>query len=76
MSIIPILTPRQILLLLLKAGFKILAQKGSHIRLKHPATGKQTTVAMHAKDLSRSLITKILKQAGISIQEFLRLLGK
>ncbi|MDO8474244.1 MAG: type II toxin-antitoxin system HicA family toxin [bacterium] len=76
MSIIPIITPRQILLLLLKAGLKIIGQKGSHIRLKHPVTGKQTTVAMHAKDLSRSLITTILKQAGISIQEFLRLLGK
>ena len=73
MSIIPILTARQILLLLLKAGFKIIGQKGSHIRLEHPITGKQTTVAMHARDLSRSLITRILKQAGISVQEFLRL---
>lgn len=76
MSIIPILTAKQILLLLLKAGFKIIGQKGSHIRLEHPITGKQTTVAMHARDLSRRLLTKTLKQAGISIQEFLRLLGK
>lgn len=76
MSIIPIITAKQILLLLLKAGFKIIGQKGSHIRLEHPITGKQTTVAMHAKDLSRGLITKILKQAEISVQEFLRLLGK
>ncbi len=76
MSIIPIITPGQILLLLFRAGFKIIGQKGSHIRLENPLTGKQTTVAMHAKDLSRSLITMILKQAGISIQAFLRLLGK
>jgi len=76
MSILPILRPKQLLAILLKAGFKIVRQKGSHIRLEHPLTGKSTTIALHAKDFSRKMISKILKQAGISIQEFLRLLKK
>jgi len=76
MSIIPILTPKQLLAILLKAGFKIVRQKGSHIRLEHPLKGKSTTIALHAKDFSRKMISKILKQAGISTKEFLRLLRK
>ena len=36
--------------------------------------GRMTIIAMHAKDLSRNLIMKILKQAGISIKDFLALL--
>jgi predicted RNA binding protein YcfA (HicA-like mRNA interferase family) len=76
MSIIPILTPRELLSVLLKAGFKIIRQKGSHIRIAHPITGKTTTIAMHAKDFSRNMTLKILRQAGISTKEFLKLLGK
>jgi predicted RNA binding protein YcfA (HicA-like mRNA interferase family) len=76
MSIIPILTPKRLLGILLKAGFRIIRQKGSHIWLTHPITQRSTTIAMHAKDFSRSMISKILKQTGISIQEFLRFLGK
>jgi predicted RNA binding protein YcfA (HicA-like mRNA interferase family) len=76
MSVIPVFTARQIVSLLLKAGFKILRQKGSHIRLQHPVTKRATTVAMHVGTLSRDLAAKIIKQAGISLSELLRLLGK
>ena len=76
MSIIPIVTPSELLSVLLKAGFKIIRQKGSHIRITHPVTGKNTTIAMHTKDFSRNMTLKILHQAGISTKEFLRLLGK
>lgn len=76
MSIIPILTPKELLSILLKAGFRIVRQKGSHIWLTHPVAKKSTTIAIHAKDFSRKMISKILKQAGISVQELLHLLRK
>ena len=76
MSIFPILTPKQLLAILLKAGFRIIRQKGSHIWIRHSITHRGTTIAMHAKDLSRRMISEILKQAGISVQEFLRLLRR
>ena len=76
MSIIPILTPSELLSVLLKAGFKIIRQKGSHIRIEHPATKKSTTIAMHAKHFSRGMTLEILRQAGVSTIEFLKLLGK
>jgi len=76
MSIIPILTPKQMLSILLKAGFSIVRQKGSHIWLTNEITKRSAVVAMHAKDFSRKIISKILKQSGISIPEFIKLLKK
>lgn len=76
MSIIPALVPRKLLAILLKAGFKVLRQRGSHIRLEHPLTKRSTTVVMHTAEISGKMIAKTLKQAGLSVREFLRLLGR
>lgn len=76
MSIIPILAARVMLQVLLRAGFVVVRQVGSHLRLYHPVTQRSLTLAMHAGDLSRKMLTTILKQAGISIEQFLKLLGK
>ena len=78
MSIIPILTARQLIKVLLKAGFKIVRQRGSHIHLEHIFDPSRITqVAIHtAKALPRGAIMGILKQAKISVKELLRLLGK
>ncbi|HXK39123.1 MAG TPA: type II toxin-antitoxin system HicA family toxin [Candidatus Paceibacterota bacterium] len=73
MSIIPILAAREVLRRLLRAGFRQVSQKGSHVKLRHAVTGKETEVPMHPGDLGRNLIGKILKQAGISIERFLKL---
>ena len=76
MSIIPIVSAREMVVVLLKAGLKIIRQKGSHIRFYHPLTGKSTTVAMHAGDLTRKVIKQILSQSGISNKNFIELLKK
>ena len=76
MSIIPIVNVREMAAVLLKAGLKIIRQKGSHIRFHHPLTGKSTTVATHAGDLTRKLIKQILSQSGISNKNFIELLKK
>ena len=47
-------------------GFEEVRQPGtSHLRLRNPQTGKQTTVPMHNKDLGKGLEQAILKQAGL-----------
>ena len=74
MSIIPILTPKRMLAILLKAGFKVVGRKGSHVRLKHPVTKRSTTVALHNKDFSHRMTSQILKQAGLMLIDFLKLL--
>ncbi|KKU68742.1 MAG: hypothetical protein UX89_C0002G0067 [Parcubacteria group bacterium GW2011_GWA2_47_16] len=74
MSILPILSARAIIQRLVRAGFRFLYAKGSHYFFQHPLTKRTTAVPMHGgKDIGRNLLTKILKQAGLSIKDFLKL---
>lgn len=73
---IPPLRPKQVVAALLKAGFYIHHQRGSHARLLHRTRADaHVTVPIHTKDLPPSFIKhRILKQAGLTDQEFLSLL--
>ena len=60
------MTPKQMVKLLNANGFIEVGQPGtSHLKLRDPVTGRQTTVPMHGKDLSKGLEQAILKQAGL-----------
>ena len=63
---------REALAKLLRAGFVEVRQSGSHKVLRH-ADGRQTYVAMHPGTLPTGTFRKILKQAGLSEDEFRRL---
>jgi predicted RNA binding protein YcfA (HicA-like mRNA interferase family) len=54
---------------LLRAGFLIKRQSGSHVVLRHE-DGRQTYVAIHTKDIPDGTLKAILKQAEMSIEEF------
>jgi predicted RNA binding protein YcfA (HicA-like mRNA interferase family) len=76
MSRLPVLRPRQVIAALERAGFYIHHQRGSHARLLHRSnTALHVTVPMHSRDIPPSLLQyRILKQAGITVEQFLRLL--
>lgn len=77
MSIVPILKSKELIAILLRAGFKIIRQTGSHARLRHiDNMVRQTTVPLHNADIPRGLLTAILRQAKISVKELLRLMRK
>ena len=59
------LTPKQMIKHLKKNGFEVVSQRGSHVKMRNPQTGKQTGVPMHNKDLGKGLEEEILKQAGL-----------
>jgi predicted RNA binding protein YcfA (HicA-like mRNA interferase family) len=60
--------------LLLRLGFVKVRQKGSHAFYKH-TDGRVTTVPHHkAKVLARPLIREILREIGISIDDYNSLL--
>ena len=59
------MTPKEMIKLLKRNGFQVVAQNGSHIKMRNPETGKQTTVPYHSKDLRKGLEQEILKQAGL-----------
>ena len=74
MSRLPSLTPAKILRALKQAGFIEIGQKGSHIKLLNPHSNYRTVVPIHSRDLKRILLKEIIKQAGLSENEFLKLL--
>ena len=59
------MTPKEMVKLLKKNGFKTVSQNGSHIKLRNPVKGKQTIVPYHAKTLKVGLEQETLKQAGL-----------
>lgn len=74
MGALPVLTARQVIRGLEKAGFQVQRQTGSHVRLKH-ADGRVVTVPVHAgQDVGRGLLRKILRDADITPAELLTLL--
>lgn len=73
---LPVLKPKQVVAALLRAGFYIHHQRGSHARLLHRIHPElHVTVPIHNKDIPPSLLKhRILKQAGLSEEDFLALL--
>ena len=60
------MTPKQMIKYLKENGFRELRHSGtSHIQMINDKTGKQTTIPMHNKDLSKGLEQAIIKQAGL-----------
>ena len=63
---------RDTLAKLQRAGFVIKRQSGSHVVLRH-TDGRQTYVAMHTGDVPGGTFRSILKQAGLTEEEFKKL---
>jgi predicted RNA binding protein YcfA (HicA-like mRNA interferase family) len=73
---LPVLKPRIVLRALLRAGFVIHHQTGSHAQLRHPEkVHLRVTVPRHDRfDLPKPVLRSILRQAEMSVEEFLDLL--
>ena len=71
---LPIVSGKKTVEALLKAGFIIHRIKGSHYILKHPVVGCRVTVPYHRQELAPKTLHSILRQAVISIEEFVKLL--
>ncbi len=74
MTRMPQVTSRELLRFLKAQGFIEDRQSGSHLTLRHPGRKVFVTVPMHlGTDLGRGLALRILKDAGFSVEDFLRL---
>ena len=69
MSKLKIISSTQMCTLLEHEGFDSIRQKGSHRFYKH-TDGRTTVVPMHASDLDRTLIRKIIKDIDMTVDEF------
>lgn len=73
MSKLPRVTGRECVRALEKAGFYFKRQEGSHIILRRDSPFAQVVVPDH-KELDRGTLRAIIRQAGISVEEFIKLL--
>ncbi len=76
MSKIPSVDAKTLEKVLLKIGFKKIRQKGSHVFYRHP-DGRYTTLPFHlSKDVPRILVRIVLKEIGLSVDDFNEFLRK
>jgi predicted RNA binding protein YcfA (HicA-like mRNA interferase family) len=69
---LPVLKPKEVISILLKLGFVMVRQRGSHQQFRH-SDGRATTVPVHARrDLSPLLLRQICKDIHITTDEFLQ----
>lgn len=69
------LKPKQVVAALLRAGFYIHETTGSHVHLKYPGKPGRITVPYHQGfDLPKFIIKSIIRQTGLTNQEFFNLL--
>ncbi|OHA91040.1 MAG: hypothetical protein A2832_01325 [Candidatus Zambryskibacteria bacterium RIFCSPHIGHO2_01_FULL_44_22b] len=67
---LPPLTARQVIKILKQNGFELDHTTGSHYIFYSPITKKRTIVAYHTRAIPKGTLVAILKQAGLSVEDF------
>ena len=74
MTRMPQVTARELVRFLKAQGFVEDRQTGSHPTLQHPQQNLSVTVPMHTGcDVGRGLAVRTLKDAGFTVDDYLRL---
>ena len=71
---LPVLQSRDIIKALEKGGFLLKRQTGSHAILFKPGLRRPVSVPVHAFDMPVGTLRAIIRQANLTIEEFLNLL--
>ncbi len=72
---LPVLSGKEALKALERAGFVVVRQRGSHVRIKKVTSEKviKITIPLH-ETLDRGTLKSILRHAGLTVEEFIELL--
>jgi predicted RNA binding protein YcfA (HicA-like mRNA interferase family) len=74
MTKLPVTSSEAVMKALQKAGFEAIRQRGSHVYLRH-SDGRATVIPIHkGRDIDRGLLRKILRDADLTREDFLKLL--
>jgi predicted RNA binding protein YcfA (HicA-like mRNA interferase family) len=71
---LPALTGREVVKALGKIGYELDRQHGSHMILRHPDPPYRRLVVPDHKEVRRGTLRAIIRQAGLSVSEFLELI--
>jgi predicted RNA binding protein YcfA (HicA-like mRNA interferase family) len=71
MSRLPALKVKEVIRRLTKAGFVKWRQSGSHLAMYRQPDNRTVTVPVHfGKDVPRGTLRAIIREAGMSVEEF------
>ena len=71
LSKLPLLSWREIVKVLVKVGFKVVRQKGSHLIL---VKNEYVVPIPKHREIKRGLLIEIMAEAGLTKEEFIKLL--
>lgn len=70
---LPVVSGAQLIGVLEQLGWQVVRQRGSHVRLRHPARATLLVVPLH-KELKKGTLSGILKDSLVDREELRRLL--
>lgn len=75
MSRLPVASGREVVAALQRIGYEQVRQRGSHVRLRHPINPPHAplTVPLH-RELKSGTLRAILRDAGLTVEQFVQLL--
>jgi len=73
-STLPRISGREVVAALLKIGYERDRQKGSHIVLRQIAYPHRRVVVPDHREVAKGTLRKIIKQVGLTVEEFKQLL--
>ena len=73
MSKLPILSGKEVIKLLTKAGYKLDHQTGSHMILRHDTPPYRRLTVPNHREIAKGTLLAIIKQAGLTKEEFMEM---
>ena len=67
----PILKPSEIISTLMKFGYVVVSQKGSHIKMRKDGDKTRTVIISNHYEVAKGTLKSILEQACLTLDEFL-----
>ena len=70
---LPIVSGKKAIKALSKTGFVVLRQRGSHVSLYRQSDDRMTVIPLH-DEIDKGTLKAILKDTGLTVEEFIDLL--
>ena len=74
MAVLPVVSGEEAIRAFERAGWQRARQKGSHVSLVKPGVNANLSVPLH-RELDRGTLRKLIKLAGLTVDQFIVLLG-
>jgi len=71
---LPAVRPQEVVRALEQAGWKVHRRRGSHVSMYREGVAYVITVPLHRRDMPKGTLRGIIKDAGLTVEEFLNLL--